>query len=348
MRQPLIVTLTLNPAVDLSGETEKVVPEHKLRCKNERHDPGGGGINVARVLRRLGADPLAVFPVGGAVGGRLEKLVKNEGVRHAAIPAGGETRENITVLESTTGREYRFLFPGQALSTWDIIKCCDTALLSVTRDSWLIASGSLPPGGAIDTYAVLARKAASAGTFFALDASGAPLREALAAPITVLKLNEAELQSLSGSPLPDTAACVAAATALLNAGVGMVAVTRARKGALLVSDGVALEAVAPPIEPVSTVGAGDSFLAVLIWELARQSSPEEALRSAVAAGSAALVAPGTELSRPEVIWHLRPGVQVSTLSQRPSSILPMPMPPGSTLCELSQDRARLLPLTPHG
>ena len=66
MRQPLIVTLTLNPAVDLSGETERVVPEHKLRCKNERHDPGGGGINVARVLRRLGADPLAVFFVDGA------------------------------------------------------------------------------------------------------------------------------------------------------------------------------------------------------------------------------------------------------------------------------------------
>lgn len=320
MHQPYIVTLTLNPAIDLSGETERLVPEHKLRCRNERHDAGGGGINVARVLRRLGADPLAVFPVGGATGGRLEKMVSGEGVRYAAIPAGGETRENITVFETATGSQYRFLFPGQQLSTWDIRKCCDAALLSVTPKAWLVASGSLPPGSPPDTYAVLARKAAGAGAFFALDASGEPLRDAVSESIDLLKLNEAELQSLSGTSLPDTAACVAAGKTILAAGPKMVAVTRAQKGALLVSDNFVLEATAPPIQPISTVGAGDSFLAALIWELARASRPEEALRSAVAAGSAALMAPGTDLCRAEAIWHLRPNVHVKSLFPKEPSV----------------------------
>lgn len=322
MHQPFIVTLTLNPAVDLSGEIEKLVPEHKLRCVNERRDPGGGGINVARVLRRLGADPLAVFPVGGVTGGRLEKLVAGESVRHAAIPAGGETRENVTMLETSTGSQYRFLFAGPPLSTWDIRKCCDAALLSVTPGSWLVASGSLPPDAAADTYAVLARKAAAAGACFALDASGEPLREALSESIDLVTLNEAELQSLSNMVLPDTDACVAAARTVLASGPRMVAITRAEKGALLISDSFVLEAVAPAIQPISTVGAGDSFLAALIWELGRKSRPEEALRSAVAAGSAALMAPGTDLSRAEAIWRLRPDIQVRSIFLREPAASP--------------------------
>ncbi len=313
MHQPFIVTLTLNPAVDLSGEIEKLVPEHKLRCLSERRDPGGGGINVARVLQRLGADPLAVFPVGGVTGGRLEKLVAGESVRHAAIPAGGETRENVAVFEKATGSQYRFVFPGPSLSTWDIRKCCDAALLSITQNSWLVASGSLPPDSPADTYAALARKAAAAGACFALDASGEPLRQALSEAIDLAKLNESELQSLSNMSLPDTAACVAAARTVLACGPKMVAITRAEKGALLISDSFALEAVAPAVRPISTVGAGDSFLAALVWELARKSSPEEALRTAVAAGTAALMAPGTDLGRAEAIWRIRPSIQVRSI-----------------------------------
>ena len=315
MHQPLVVTLTLNPAVDLSGETERLVPQHKLRCVNERRDPGGGGINVARVLKRLGGHPLAVFPVAGATRGRLEKLVGDEGVPYAAISVGGETRENLTVTETATGHQYRFLFRGQPLSTWDTRKCCDAALLSVTPKDWLVASGSLPPSSPVDTYAVLARRAAAAGAFFALDASGEPLRKAMAAPIDLLKLNQSELGSLSDGELPDTAACVAAAKALLTAGVRMVAVTRAEKGALLISEGFALEATAPAIQPVSTVGAGDSFLAALVWELSRDSRPEEALRTAIAAGSAALTSPGTDLCRAEAVWHLRPFVEIRALGR---------------------------------
>jgi len=316
MLQPFIVTLTLNPAVDLSGDIEKLVPEHKLRCLNERRDPGGGGINVARVLRRLGTDPLAVFPVGGATGGRLEKLVAGESVRHAAIPTGGETRENVTVFETATGNQYRFLFAGPPLSTWDIRKCCDAALLSLTPNAWLVASGSLPPDSPADTYAVLARKATAAGARFALDASGEPLRQALSESIDLVKLNEAELQTHSNMSLPDTAACVAAARTVLACGSRMVAVTRAEKGALLISDSFAFEAVAPAVRPISTVGAGDSFLAALIWELARQSRPEDALRTAVAAGTAALMAPGTDLGRAEAIWRIRPNIQVRSITLR--------------------------------
>ncbi|MGZ5271596.1 MAG: PfkB family carbohydrate kinase, partial [Ramlibacter sp.] len=113
---PTIATLTVNPAVDLSTQVDEVVPAHKLRCGPPLVHPGGGGVNVARVLSRLGCDVLACHTAGGAVGDRLCRLLDAEAVPRWAIPIAGDTRENLTVTERATGREYRFVLPGPALT----------------------------------------------------------------------------------------------------------------------------------------------------------------------------------------------------------------------------------------
>src|SRR5690242_3250418 len=113
---PSIVTLTMNPAVDLCTNVERLISGHKLRCDAVRHDAGGGGINVARVVRRLGGDPTAVFPAGGPMGQLLCALVDREAVRRECINVGGDTREDITVDERATGAQYRFVLPGPRLS----------------------------------------------------------------------------------------------------------------------------------------------------------------------------------------------------------------------------------------
>lgn len=314
MRQWPVVTLTLNPAIDNSGEVERLVPAHKLRCQSTRREPGGGGVNVARVLSRLGLPALAVFPAGGVMGALYQHLITAQRVPHVAVAAAGETRENLTVQDRTTGQQYRFVFPGPALSPSEIESCCDTALRAAGPSAYLVASGSLPPGASPDIYARLARRGAAAGMRFVLDTSGEGLRHALREPLYLAKLSEHELEEATGEAVTDRARCLAAARTLIGKGPQLIAISRGEKGGMLVAKDFALEANAPPIVPTSTVGAGDSFLAALLWELVRGSAPARALQSAVAAGSAALLELGTELCHPATLEKLRASVRVEDIA----------------------------------
>ena len=110
-----IVTLTPNPAIDLSTSVDRIVPMRKLRCAPQRRDPGGGGVNVARVVKRFGGDVEAILPVGGFTGQLLRRLIDDEGIPNRVIAAEGETREDFSVSELSTAQQYRFVLPGQPL-----------------------------------------------------------------------------------------------------------------------------------------------------------------------------------------------------------------------------------------
>ena len=289
------ITLTLNPAIDTSGEVGRLEPSHKLRCHDVRRDPGGGGVNVARVLGRLGAQALAVFPVGGAIGGLLENLASAEGLPHVAVRVVGETRENLTVRDASTGSEYRFVFPGPKLSATALDAICAAAVSRLTASSWLLISGSLPEGAPPDLYRQLALAAKKKGARIAIDAAGTPLRLALAASPDLVKVSAHELSELTDMALYNNQDCVSAARTLIAQGARLVAVSWGARGGVLVSGSHALAAAAPCIDPLSTIGAGDSFFAALAWALAGGCMPTSALECAVAAGSAALLSPGTTL-----------------------------------------------------
>ena len=309
-----VVTLTVNPAVDVSTSVERVAPIHKLRCAGARRDPGGGGINVARVMRRFGADVTAIYPIGGALGQLLRRLVEQEGIPGQTIPISEETREDFTVLEGATGQQYRFILPGPKLSEQEWRECLRASISPDEQVRFVVASGSLPPGVPVDFYGRIARTAKQNGKKVVVDTSGAPLKDALEAGVYLVKPSLREFKELIGRPLANQDDLVAAARNLVaGARAEIVALTLGDQGALLVARDRVLRAQAIPIRPVSVVGAGDSFLGAMIWSMASGHAMEDAFRYAVAAGSAALLAPGTELCRREDVERLVRDVKVETI-----------------------------------
>lgn len=309
-----IVTVTVNPALDLSTSVEELRPFSKLRCSGERRDAGGGGINVARVATRFGAKPLAIFPAGGPIGRYLTDVVAAEGVQSLVIPIEGNTREDVTVTEAKTARQYRFVLAGPVLaqSEWEeVLAACASRL---SEGTLVVASGSLAPGVPDDFYARLAEIADSKRAKLLLDCSGIPLKKAIEVGVYLIKPNLREFRGLMGEPLPDRNSLVAAARHLTASGsVEIIAVSMAEAGAIFAGRDFALEAKAPAVAPISTVGAGDSFLGGLVAKLALGCDLREAFRGAVVAGTAALLAPGTELCRIAEIERLLSSVELQEI-----------------------------------
>lgn len=300
-----IVTLTINPAIDVSTSVDRMTPVHKMRCAIAQHDPGGGGINVARVVHKLGGEVTAVYPVGGATGQFLRRIVETDGIDGSTFAVRDETRLSFTVLESETGDEYRFVMPGPPLSEPEWQQCMQELERLPDRPGTLVMSGSLPPGVPEDFYAKVARMAKDWGTKLVLDTSGPALSAALQEGMYLIKPNLREMRELTGQTLENENSWIAACRALVDAGhAEVVALTLGNQGALLVTDDIALRASALAITPVSTVGAGDSFLGAMVWALASGQGLPDAFRYGVAAGSAALNTPGTELCRREDVEHL--------------------------------------------
>ncbi|MCG6122074.1 MAG: 1-phosphofructokinase family hexose kinase [Microvirga sp.] len=292
-----IVTLTLNPSIDGSAETDVVRHTRKVRTVNDRLDPGGGGLNVARALGQLGAPAFAIYCAGGATGDVLDRLLEARGVKGRRIPVAGDTRFAHAVYERSTGHEYRFVPEGPELEGADVESIL--AALAEADFDYLVASGSLPRGVASDFYARVSDVAARKGAKFILDTSGEPLRRAVDhGGVHFAKPSRGEFAALIGETVEDPEAIAAAAMRVVESGkVAMLAVTLGHEGAVFASrEGVEI-APALDVPVVSAVGAGDSFVAGFTYALANGMSAREAFLMGVAAGSAAVMTPGTELCR---------------------------------------------------
>jgi 6-phosphofructokinase 2 len=309
-----IVTLTINPAVDVSTSVRKMLPFTKMRCAPPHRDPGGGGINVARVLKRLGIEPTAIYPAGGATGQSLTVLVEGEGVRSIVIPTLNDTREDMTIFDETTREQFRLVFPGAVVGELEWQQCLDAIARIAPQAAFVIASGSLPAGVPADFYGRVAQ--ASKGVSKAIvDTSGAFLKPALEAGVYLIKPNLREFQELAGTASADEATLIDAGRRLFDRYcIEIIALSMGPDGALLLTRDVALRAKGLPIEAVSVSGAGDSFLGAMVWSLANHGSLEMALRYGVAGGSAALLNPGTGLCRVEDIHRLASEVSVTSVS----------------------------------
>ncbi|ANV99136.1 1-phosphofructokinase family hexose kinase [Bradyrhizobium icense] len=309
-----IVTVTPNPAVDLSTAVDRIVPVAKLRGRSQRRDPGGGGINVARVIKRLGGDARAIYPVGGAIGNLLRQLLDEEGITSHTWTIAGETREDFFVDEISAGKQYRFILPGPRLDETEWKQCLKLIAEIEPFPRFLVASGSLPDGVPDDFYAQIARIAKQRGARMVLDTSGPALAAAAAEGVDLIKPNLREMRELTGSEPSDAYAWEVAARELVEKGKAtIVALTMGHLGAALVTRDEVLRAPPIPITPRSAVGAGDSFLAALVWRLASGASRPDAFRLAVAAGAATLLHPGTELCRPEDVARLAGQVTIETV-----------------------------------
>lgn len=289
-----IVTLTMNPALDITTDAEVVRATEKTRCAGVRYDAGGGGVNVAQVAQNLGASVSAIFPAGGATGDVYADILTERRVPFRRIKIVASTRESFTVNEISTGLQYRFVLPGPCLSFVEQQQCLAELRRAATSARFVVASGSLPPGAPANFYQHVALVCRDLGAQLVLDTSGGGLRH-ITSGVYLLKVSLRELRECVGRELATESEQLAAAHEIVDCGQAQaVVVSLGSKGALLATSHESLRFSAIPMRAVSGVGAGDAMVAAITVGLNRDWSLAESVRFGIAAGAAMLMTPGTE------------------------------------------------------
>lgn len=309
----MIYTVTLNPAIDETLETEKLLPGGTHRILRQSRYPGGKGINVARTLRVFAEDCAALTVAGGATGQELAALLRQEELPCTVYAAPCPTRVNLKIVSRSDCLTTELNEPGSLGDTAPAEWLKAELLERLLPGDTVVLCGSLPRDLPAGWYrdCIAACRAAGAKVF--LDTSGEALILGITAQPDCIKPNREELEPLYGYRLESTEAVAEAAWQLLHRGVGQVVVSLGDAGALLATRSHVLYAAAPAVTPANTTGAGDTMTAALVYAARHALSPEEALQFAVAAATAKVVRPGTQPPVMSDIQALLPRVTVRQL-----------------------------------
>ena len=293
-----ILTITVNPALDLSTAAPAVIPDRKLRCTAPRVQPGGGGVNVSRAISNLGGTSTTLLAYGGPTGAALTDALRAEGLSPVSLGVDHATRQSITVRDAGNGLQYRFMMPGPDWQAADCAAARAAILGALVPDALVIPSGSYPPGMPEDFFVELNRDVVAAGGRMILDTSGAALRAA-ARPGTglyTLRMDQEEAQELSGARLKRLDE-IADYASRLHADIGgqIVMIAAGAMGTVIVTPDWRGLLRPPVVVPVSKVGAGDSFVGGFALALARGDDPIAACAWGVAAAASAVTTPDTDL-----------------------------------------------------
>src|SRR5215471_16088711 len=300
-----VLTITLNPAIDISTTIPSQLPAKKLRCSQPVFVPGGGGVNVSRVLHKMGYSSTAMFMAGGYTGDFFAKLVEKEGVETLVVPIEGSTRQNLIVHDASNDLQYRYGMPGPTVAEREWSDCLHK--LREAKDfAYVVISGSNPSGVPPDFYAEAADIVKEKKSKLILDTSGEALRHALNEGVYLAKPNLGELSNLVGGGELDANSVVSAAKAIINKGnCEILVVSMGAAGAMLITAKEHCHEPAPAIKVKSTVGAGDSMVAGIIIGMQKKLPLNEVLKYGVAAGTAATINAGSDLCTPENIEKIR-------------------------------------------
>lgn len=296
--QAPILTVTLNPALDLSTTADEVRPDLKLRCEKPLVDPGGGGINVSRAIKILGGQSRALVALGGATGARIAEMLKADGLSVQRLTAPGETRQSLAVTDRATGGQYRFVMPGPEWHKTHVADMMAAIAEAARAGGWVVVSGSNPPGVAAGFEQMLTVRLKDGRARLVVDTSGEALHVLAGSsiPVDVLRMDSHEAEELSGRALPLRSDSAAFAAGLVRDGAARsVIVARGADGSVIATPEGAWHAEAARVPVVSAVGAGDSFVAGFVLACARGWPVEEALALGAAAASAAVTTQATEL-----------------------------------------------------
>lgn len=296
-----IVTVSLNPAIDQSVYVPGFAAGEVNRVVGEQSDPGGKGVNVASFLADLGLTAAVTGFLGRDNAAVFEKLFASKAIADHFVRLAGNTRINIKIIDETRQRVTDINFPGRTLSAADLDTLRQRIVALLATHDWFVLSGSLPAGVPVGFYAELVSLLKRAGKQVVLDASGEPMRQALAAAPHAIKPNITELEEVLGCRLPDEAAAVAAAREILGRGVELVVISMADRGALFVDARQALHARPPQVKMKSTVGAGDAMVAGLVAGRLRGLDLAACARLATATALGALTQLGPRLPEYRVI-----------------------------------------------
>ncbi|GMX65343.1 1-phosphofructokinase [Paenibacillus elgii] len=290
-----VLTVTLNPALDKTVTIEEFVSGGLNRIKAWRTDAGGKGINVAKALKHFSVDVASWGLTAGHQGKIVTEQLTGLGIPSYFIETEGETRTNLKVYvectqETTELNEAGFMVGRKALHEF-IERYTD----AVRNASIVVLGGSLPPGAPDDTYKTLIEIANHAGARTVLDADGDPFRHGIEAVPYAIKPNIHELEALFKETFQSDTEIVSAARRLTGKGIAYVSVSLGAEGSILVSETEAVRAKPFPIVPLSTVGAGDSMVAALVYCLLEGKPLVEMARWTSAAGTVTASKPGTEV-----------------------------------------------------
>lgn len=298
-----IITITFNPCIDKSTSVSALIPEKKLSCMPPVFEPGGGGLNVARSIKKLGGEAIAVYPSGGYSGKFLNVLLEQEGIPIVNIETKQHTRENMIVLDNATNQQYRFGMPGQELMEAEWQQCLQA--IEGNHSRFIVASGSLPPGVPTDIFARISQMAKKQNRKLIVDSSGEKLRHALDEGVYLIKPNLGELSELAGKEELKTHEIEPVAKKLIFEGkCEVVVVSMGALGAMLISKENTYKVEAPIVKRKTTVGAGDSMVAGIVFYISQGKNLMESLEYGVACGTAATLNAGTSLCKKEDVEGL--------------------------------------------
>jgi 1-phosphofructokinase family hexose kinase len=287
----LIVTLTINPAIDRIISIDRLAFEDRAYINSSRESAGGRGINVSSVIHSFGGETLAVLISGGDSGKRLEGLLGKCGYRIAVVPVQNEIRTNLTITDKH-GLTVNLNEPGPQLGKAEVARVERVVRDTLEHASWLMMCGSIPPGAPAAFYGKLVSMARHKKLKTLLHADGEALREGIAARPTVVAPNEQEAGRLLGQTLLTRTHFLEAAERIRQMGADSVVLTLGSRGAVgAFADGL-MEALPPRIDAVCAIGAGDALMAAYAWARERRTSVADALRWGVAARTASARLPG--------------------------------------------------------
>lgn len=304
----MIYTVTLNPALDKTVEIPGMALDTVNRITAMRTDPGGKGINVSKVIAKLGSDSVALALLGGGTGRAIADALEEMGLRCELQFVEGETRTNLKVVDPVNHTNTDLNEPGISVTPAVLDSLLDRLIGLIQPGDLVVLSGSLPKGAPGDTYYTWVARCKEAGAKVFLDADGALLAEGLRAAPDLVKPNQDELSRLVGHPLETVEELAGAAGALLADGVQKVVVSMGGKGALYVTRDTVLYAEGLKVPVGSTVGAGDSVVAALAVAETQGLSLEDTVRLSTATGAANVMCSGSQAAERSVIEELMPQV----------------------------------------
>ncbi|TMI64658.1 MAG: 1-phosphofructokinase family hexose kinase [Bacteroidetes bacterium] len=296
---PSIVTITFNPCLDISSSVDALLPEKKMRCAPLVYEAGGGGINVARGIKKLGGNPLAIYLAGGNNGATLQSLLEAESLDTVLIDTGINTRVNVTMVDKSSTLQYRFITAGNPINEISLEKCI-RALEELSNVEYIVVSGSLQTGLPHNIFERLSAIAKQKKAKLIIDAPTEVLKTYPIKGAYLLKPNLNELSMLAGKEELQDDEIIDVARIIISRNVcEVVVISMGPAGALLVTKDITERFITPMVKAKTTVGAGDSMVAGIVMHLASNKDIKEAVRFGVACGTAATLNEGTQLFKIE-------------------------------------------------
>jgi len=289
-----IICITLSPCIDKSTVVDKFVPEKKLKCAYPVLEAGGGGINVSRALKNFRTDSLCIYVSGGYTGKVLNNLIYHEQIKALAIHSNLFTRENFIVFEQQTHLQFRFGMPVNKVSEaeWKPI----IAQLKKGKSDFIVLSGSISPDISPAFFKEVEKIVKSSNAKFIVDTAGKPLKAILKTGAFLIKPNQNEFSGLFGKRILNAKEIVKRAKEMVKQSkIENVLVSLGADGAVLINKDIAIQFLPPKLKIKSTVGAGDSMVAGIVFELNKGKTITEAVKFGVGCGSATSINSGMQL-----------------------------------------------------